>query len=70
MSLLMQIQTSDDDSEIEECLEMVLDSARLGLMHESVDVNHITSYTSELRFPPPHTSLVVCSWLTISRYRL
>ena len=48
MSLLMQIQTSDDDGEIQECLELVLDSARLGLMHESIDVNHITSYTSEL----------------------
>lgn len=44
----MQIQTTDDDKEIVECLELVLDSARLGLMHETVDVNHITSYTSEL----------------------
>lgn len=48
----MQIQTSDDDSEIEECLELVLDSARLGLMHESIDVNHIASYTSELLSRP------------------
>jgi meiotically up-regulated gene 157 (Mug157) protein len=45
MSLLMQIQTSDDDDEIRECLTLVLDSAPLGLLHESVDVNHITSYT-------------------------
>lgn len=52
MSLLNQIQTSDDDNEIEQCLELVLDSARLGLMHESIDVNHITSYTSGL-YPDP-----------------
>ncbi|PKS05863.1 hypothetical protein jhhlp_007692 [Lomentospora prolificans] len=45
MSLLIQAQTSDDDNEIEECLQLVLKSARLGLMHESVDVNHISSYT-------------------------
>ena len=47
MSLLIQAQTSDDDNEIEECLQLVLKSARLGLMHESVDVNHISSYTSK-----------------------
>ncbi|CAK7198147.1 hypothetical protein SEUCBS139899_000805 [Sporothrix eucalyptigena] len=45
MSLLIQAQTSDDDDEIKECLDMVLDSARLGLIHESVDVNYIPSYT-------------------------
>lgn len=50
----MQIQTSDNDTEIEECLELVLDSARLGLMHESIDVNHITSYTSGLLFLISH----------------
>jgi meiotically up-regulated gene 157 (Mug157) protein len=47
MSLLIQAQTSDDDEEIEECLELVIRSAPLGLMHESVNVNHIASYTSE-----------------------
>lgn len=52
MSLLMQIQTSDDDDEIRGCLGLVLDSARLGLMHESVDVNHISSYTSKLTTAP------------------
>lgn len=45
MSLLMQAQTSDDDGEIKQCLDMVLDSSRLGLVHESVDVNYITQYT-------------------------
>ncbi|ERT00823.1 hypothetical protein HMPREF1624_02056 [Sporothrix schenckii ATCC 58251] len=45
MSLLIQAQTSDDDAEIQECLNMVLKSAPLGLIHESVDVNYITSYT-------------------------
>jgi uncharacterized protein len=47
MSLLIQAQTSDDDAEIKECLDLVLNSAKLGLVHESVDVNFITSYTSE-----------------------
>ncbi|ELQ41738.1 DUF1237 domain-containing protein [Pyricularia oryzae Y34] len=45
MSLLMQAQTTDDDEEIQGCLQLVLKSALLGLVHESVDVNQITSYT-------------------------
>ncbi|KAH6668670.1 hypothetical protein F5X68DRAFT_159970 [Plectosphaerella plurivora] len=45
MSLLMQAQTSDDDKEITTCLATVLKSANLGLVHESIDVNHLTSYT-------------------------
>ncbi|KAJ0354724.1 hypothetical protein COL154_011652 [Colletotrichum chrysophilum] len=45
MSLLIQAQTSENDEEITECLDLVLRSARLGLVHESVEVNHITSYT-------------------------
>ena len=48
MSLLIQAQTSDDDEEIKNCLATVLTSARLGLVHESIDVNHITAYTSTL----------------------
>lgn len=47
MSLLVQARTSDDDDEITECLDLVLRSSRLGLIHESVDVNMIGSYTSE-----------------------
>ncbi|KAF4506999.1 hypothetical protein G6O67_005678 [Ophiocordyceps sinensis] len=45
MSLLIQAQTSEDDEEIEECLDLVLKSSRLGLVHESVDVNHVRQYT-------------------------
>ncbi|KAI1478757.1 glycoside hydrolase family 125 protein [Daldinia sp. EC12] len=45
MSLLIQAQTSDDDEEISECLDLVLKSGKLGLIHESVDVNFISSYT-------------------------
>ncbi|KAF4584216.1 DUF1237 domain protein [Ophiocordyceps camponoti-floridani] len=45
MSLLMQAQTSDDDDEIKECLDLVLKSSRLGLVHESVDVDHVRQYT-------------------------
>lgn len=47
MSLLIQAQTSENDEEITECLDLVLRSARLGLVHESVDVNRISSYTSK-----------------------
>jgi len=46
MSLLIQAQTSDDDAEITECLDLVLQSAsKRGLVHESVDVNLISQYT-------------------------
>ncbi|KAL2023978.1 hypothetical protein VTK56DRAFT_213 [Thermocarpiscus australiensis] len=45
MSLLVQAQTSDDDDEILECLQLVLKSSKLGLVHESVDVNYSYSYT-------------------------
>lgn len=45
MSLLMQAQTSSDDAEITECLRLVLRSSQLGLVHESVNVELITSYT-------------------------
>lgn len=47
MSLLIQAQTSDNDTEIMECVELVLNSCKLGLVHESVDVNRIGAYTSE-----------------------
>ncbi len=45
MSLLFQAQTSEDDEEILECLDLVLKSSRLGLVHESIDVNYRASYT-------------------------
>ncbi|KAL2120840.1 hypothetical protein VTJ04DRAFT_4867 [Mycothermus thermophilus] len=45
MSLLVQAQTSDDDEEIMGCLDMVLKSSKLGLIHESVNVDYAASYT-------------------------
>jgi meiotically up-regulated gene 157 (Mug157) protein len=48
MSLLVQAQTSDDDEEIMGCLDMVLKSSKLGLIHESVNVGYAASYTSAL----------------------
>ncbi|KAH8808773.1 hypothetical protein F5884DRAFT_675911 [Xylogone sp. PMI_703] len=45
MSLLMQARTSDNDTEIETCLKYVVDSSRLGLVHESINVNFIMDYT-------------------------
>lgn len=45
MSLLVQAQTSDSDVEIKECLNLVLKASKLGLIHESVDVNSVSSYT-------------------------
>ncbi|KAI0516867.1 hypothetical protein F5B22DRAFT_646601 [Xylaria bambusicola] len=45
MSLLVQARTSDSDEEIKECIDLVLRSSKLGLIHESVDVNMMSSYT-------------------------
>lgn len=45
MSLLVQALTSDDDSEILECINAVRNSSRLGLVHESINVNDIQDYT-------------------------
>lgn len=56
MSLLIQAQTTDDEDEIVECLTLVLKSARLGLVHESIDVNSISSYTSQ--YPHPYLMLI------------
>jgi uncharacterized protein len=47
MSLLVQARTSDDDEEITGCLDLVLHSSKLGLIHESVNVDVISSYTSK-----------------------
>lgn len=45
MSLLVQAQTSSNDTEIMECIELVLNSSLLGLVHESINVNNISDYT-------------------------
>jgi meiotically up-regulated gene 157 (Mug157) protein len=45
MSLLVRALTSSDDTEIARCIELVRNSSRLGLVHESIDVNNITDYT-------------------------
>lgn len=45
MSLLIQIMTTDDEEEIKESLSLVLKASRLGLVHESIDVNRIRAYT-------------------------
>ncbi|KAL4950212.1 hypothetical protein BDW69DRAFT_187587 [Aspergillus filifer] len=45
MSLLLQAQTSSSDAETTECLNLVRDSSLLGLVHESIDVNNIATYT-------------------------
>lgn len=45
MSLLVQARTSDNDTEIAECVDLVLKSSKLGLVHESVDVNNVALYT-------------------------
>lgn len=45
MSLLVQAMTSDSDSEIKECINLVRNSSLLGLVHESINVNDINKYT-------------------------
>ncbi|KAJ5218882.1 Meiotically protein [Penicillium cinerascens] len=45
MSLLVQAQTSDNDTEIMECINLVRDSSLLGLVHESINVTNIKQYT-------------------------
>ncbi|KAK7529703.1 hypothetical protein IWX50DRAFT_711192 [Phyllosticta citricarpa] len=45
MSLLVQAMTSSDDDEIMNAISYVRNGSRLGLVHESVDVNFIKSYT-------------------------
>ncbi|KAJ5239237.1 hypothetical protein N7468_003856 [Penicillium chermesinum] len=45
MSLLIQAQTSENATEIKECIDLVRDSSLLGLIHESINVNNVTAYT-------------------------
>lgn len=45
MSLLLQAMTTDSDDEIKKSLELVLKASPLGLVHESVDVDNLKSFT-------------------------
>lgn len=45
MSRLVQAMTSDDDDEIADALRAVRDSSRLGLVHESINVERVSDYT-------------------------
>ncbi|KAL2058279.1 hypothetical protein ABVK25_001005 [Lepraria finkii] len=45
MSRLVQAMTSDNGDEIRQCLNDVRDTSKLGLTHESVNVNRVTDYT-------------------------
>lgn len=47
MSRLVQARTSSQDDEITASLQAVLQSSRLGLVHESINVNRIVDYTRE-----------------------
>ena len=56
MSRLVQAMTSDNEDEIKQALEDVRDTSRLGLVHESVNVNRVTDYTRKssylwIRYP-------------------
>ncbi|MCJ1417753.1 hypothetical protein MMC32_004098 [Xylographa parallela] len=45
MSRLVQAMTSDDDEEILDSLEAVLKTSKLGLIHESINVERVADYT-------------------------
>lgn len=55
MSRLVQAMTSNDDDEITQVLNDVRDTSRLGLIHESVNVNRVTDYTSKFPFAIPES---------------
>lgn len=46
MSRLVQARTSNNDTEIMDCLIAVLQTSRLGLVHESINVENVFEYTS------------------------
>ena len=48
--------TSDNDTEIMESVNLVLSASRLGLVHESINVNRIMDYTRKY-FPASCLSL-------------
>lgn len=45
MAVLVQAMTSEDDEEITKCLESVKNVSKLGLVHESINVDHASSFT-------------------------
>lgn len=45
MSVLVQAMTSDSDEEITNCLGLVRNASRNGLIHESINVDYATDYT-------------------------
>ena len=47
MSRLVQAMTSNDEEEIKNCLNDVRDTSKLGLIHESVNVNRVSDFTSK-----------------------
>ena len=47
MSRLVQAMTSNDEEEIKNCLDDVRDTSKLGLIHESVNVNRVSDFTSK-----------------------
>lgn len=51
MSRLVQAMTSDDDDEIDDVLKAVRDSSRLGLVHESINVDRVADYTRKSSGP-------------------
>ncbi|GME24462.1 hypothetical protein GTA08_BOTSDO04512 [Neofusicoccum parvum] len=53
MSLLVQAMTSDNDEEIMQAISYVKNASKLGLVHESVDVNYLKSYTSKSCYTYP-----------------
>lgn len=48
MSVLVQAMTSDDDDEIIKCVNAVKNVSRLGLVHETINVDHGRDYTRKL----------------------
>ena len=47
MSRLVQAMTSNDEEEIKKCINDVRDTSKLGLIHESVNVNRVSDFTSK-----------------------
>ena len=46
MALLLEAMTSSNDTEISALLTLVRNASRLGLVHESVNVDRLALYTS------------------------